>query len=129
MRFEEDGTSISFANSKMFFFACTGGMSKNYTHIKQLMYTEPTVLHGLLQKLADAVVDYIKYQADAGAQTVQIFDSWAAQLSPKDFDIFAGPYIKYIIQRTKEVSTELSFNVGLFLSLLLFCRIGITISF
>jgi uroporphyrinogen decarboxylase len=79
-------------------------MSKNYTHIKQLMYTEPAVLHGLLQKLADAVVTYIKYQADAGAQTVQIFDSWAAQLSPQDFDIFAGPYITYIIQQAKKVS-------------------------
>jgi uroporphyrinogen decarboxylase len=50
------------------------------------------------------VVTYIKYQADAGAQTVQIFDSWAAQLSPQDFDIFAGPYITYIIQQAKKVS-------------------------
>lgn len=39
-----------------------GGMSKNYTHIKQLMFTQPEVLHGLLQKLADSVVTYIKYQ-------------------------------------------------------------------
>ena len=78
-------------------------MSKNYTHIKKLMYTEPAVLHALLQKLADAVVTYIKYQADAGAQTVQIFDSWAAQLSPQDFDVFAGPYITYIIQQAKKV--------------------------
>lgn len=45
-----------------------GGMSKNYTHIKQLMFSNPDVLHGLLQKLADAVVTYIKYQADNGAQ-------------------------------------------------------------
>ena len=67
------------------------------------MYSQPEVLHALLQKLADAVVTYIKYQADAGAQTVQIFDSWAAQLSPKDFDIFAGPYISYIIQQAKKV--------------------------
>jgi len=92
------------------------------------MYTEPIVLHGLLQKLADAVVDYIKYQADAGAQTVQIFDSWAAQLSPQDFDIFAGPYIKYIIQQAKKVGIELNLNVGLSLSLLLLCRIVIKIN-
>ena len=45
-----------------------GGMSKNYTHIKKLMFSNPDVLHGLLQKLADAVVTYIKYQADNGAQ-------------------------------------------------------------
>ena len=84
-----------------------GGMSKNYIHIKKLMYTNPEVLHGLLQKLADAVVTYIKYQADAGAQTVQIFDSWAAQLSPQDFDIFAGPYITYIIREAKKLCPDL----------------------
>lgn len=84
-----------------------GGMSKNYTHIKQLMFSEPEVLHALLQKLADAVVTYIKYQADAGAQAVQIFDSWAAQLSPQDFDVFAGPYISYIIQQAKKQCPDL----------------------
>lgn len=78
-------------------------MSKNYTHIKKLMFSDPTVLHALLQKLADAVVTYIKYQADAGAQVVQIFDSWAAQLSPQDFDIFSGPYLSYIIKQAKQV--------------------------
>lgn len=79
-----------------------GGMSKNYTAIKKLMFTQPEVLHGLLQKLADAVVDYIKYQHDAGAQVVQVFDSWAAQLSPQDFDVFAGPYISYVLKKAKQ---------------------------
>ena len=78
-------------------------MSKNYTHIKKLMFSDPAVLHALLQKLADAVVTYIKYQADAGAQVVQIFDSWAAQLSPQDFDVFSGPYLSYIIKQAKQV--------------------------
>lgn len=84
-----------------------GGMSKNYTHIKKLMFSHPEVLHGLLQKLADAIVTYIKYQADNGAQVVQLFDSWAAQLAPKDFDVFAGPYIKYIIEESKKVCPDL----------------------
>lgn len=74
-------------------------MSKNYTAIKKLMFTQPEVLHALLQKLADAVVDYIAYQHEAGAQVVQVFDSWAAQLSPQDFDVFAGPYLGYIFRR------------------------------
>ncbi len=81
----------------------SGGMSKNYTHIKKLMFSDPAVLHALLQKLADAVVTYIKYQADAGAQVVQIFDSLAAQLSPQDFDVFSGPYLSYIIKQAKQV--------------------------
>eukprot|EP00890_Picochlorum_soloecismus_P004590 jgi/Picsp_1/5131/NSC_02494-R1_uroporphyrinogen decarboxylase chloroplast precursor len=84
-----------------------GGMSKNYTHIKSLMFSNPEVLHGLLKKLADAVVTYIKYQADNGAQAVQIFDSWAAQLSPRDFDVFSGPYIKYIIEESKKQCPDL----------------------
>ncbi|KAI3424787.1 hypothetical protein D9Q98_008174 [Chlorella vulgaris] len=84
-----------------------GGMSKNYTQIKKLMFTEPQVLHALLQKLADAVVTYIKYQHDNGAQVVQIFDSWAAQLSPMDFDIWCGPYIKYIIAESKKTCPDL----------------------
>lgn len=46
------------------------------------------------------------FQADNGAQTVQIFDSWAANLSPRDFDVFAGPYLHYIIKKAKEASSR-----------------------
>jgi hypothetical protein len=42
------------------------------------------------------VADYVRYQADAGAQVVQIFDSWASHLSPQDFDVFSGPYIRRV---------------------------------
>lgn len=52
-------------------------------------------------------------QADAGAQAVQIFDSWAAQLSPMDFDVFAGPYLHYIIKEAKKVSSHLGWSPGL----------------
>jgi len=46
-------------------------------------------------------------QADAGAQVVQIFDSWAAHLAPRDFDIFAGPYIKQIVDSVKQTHPDL----------------------
>ena len=46
-------------------------------------------------------------QADAGAQAVQIFDSWASQLSPQDFDVFAGPYIKQIIASVRKVGSRI----------------------
>jgi len=74
-----------------------GGSSKNFAHIKRLAFGEPAVLHALLDKLADNVADYCRYQADAGAQVIQIFDSWASQLQPTDFDAFSGPYIKKVI--------------------------------
>lgn len=71
-----------------------GGSSKNFTHIKRMMLAEPATLHALLDKLATNVADYVRYQADAGARVVQIFDSWAAHLMPQDFDEFCAPYNK-----------------------------------
>ena len=84
-----------------------GGSSKNYTHIKKLAFGDPATLHALLSHLAGGIADYIRYQADAGAQAVQIFDSWAAELAPQDFDVFAGPYIKQIIADVKKTHPDL----------------------
>ncbi|CAD7698626.1 unnamed protein product [Ostreobium quekettii] len=78
-----------------------GGSSRNYTHVKRLAFANPDVLNALLQKLADNVAKYVKYQADCGAQAVQIFDSWASSLSPSDFDVFAAPYITQIIDSVR----------------------------
>lgn len=74
-----------------------GGSSKSFAHIKKMAFGQPDVLHALLHRLADNVADYCRYQADAGAQVIQIFDSWASQLSPQDFDVFSGPYIKRVV--------------------------------
>lgn len=52
-------------------------------------------------------------QADAGAQAVQIFDSWASELSPQDFDVFAGPYIKQIIASVRQVRAQKIVEGGL----------------
>ena len=84
-----------------------GGSSKNYTHIKRLAFGDPATLHALLKHLAGGIADYIRYQADAGAQAVQIFDSWAAELAPQDFDVFAGPYIRQIIDDVKKTHPDL----------------------
>jgi len=91
-----------------------GGSSKNFAAIKRLAFGEPAVLHALLDKLADNVADYVRYQADAGAQTVQIFDSWASHLSPQDFDVFSGPYIKKVIDSVR--TTHPSLPIILYIS-------------
>ncbi|GMH44040.1 hypothetical protein BSKO_11974 [Bryopsis sp. KO-2023] len=83
-----------------------GGSSKNYTHIKKLAYQQPEVLHALLGRLADNIADYCRYQADSGAEVIQIFDSWASHLSPQDFDVFAGPYIKEIIESFRKTHPQ-----------------------
>lgn len=53
------------------------------------------------------MANYIKYQADNGAQAVQIFDSWATELSPVDFEEFSLPYLKQIVDSVKETHPEL----------------------
>ncbi|KAG2446921.1 hypothetical protein HYH02_008077 [Chlamydomonas schloesseri] len=84
-----------------------GGSSKNFAHIKKMAFSTPEVLHALLDKLADNVADYVRYQADAGAQVVQIFDSWASELQPQDFDVFSGPYIKKVIDSVRKTHPDL----------------------
>lgn len=84
-----------------------GGSSKHFAHIKRMAFAEPEVLHALLDKLADNVADYCRFQADAGAQVIQIFDSWASNLQPQDFDVFSGPYIKKVIDSVKRTHPDL----------------------
>lgn len=78
-----------------------GGSSKSFVHTKRMAFAQPEVLHALLGRLADAIADYVRYQADAGAQAVQIFDSWASHLSPQDFDAFSAPYIRRVIDSVR----------------------------
>lgn len=84
-----------------------GGSSKNYTKIKKMAFTEPEVLHALLDKLAESIIIYTRYQADAGAQAVQLFDSWASFLTPDDFEVFSLPYLKKIIEEVKKTHPDL----------------------
>ncbi|KAK1365429.1 Uroporphyrinogen decarboxylase [Heracleum sosnowskyi] len=88
-------------------YVVEGGSSKNFTKIKRLAFSQPKVLHALLQKFATSMVKYIKYQADSGAQAVQIFDSWATELSPEDFEEFSMPYLKQIVDAVKQTHPTL----------------------
>lgn len=81
-----------------------GGSSTEYKQIKSLGYQNPKVLHALLKKLADNIGDYANFQIDAGAQVIQIFDSWAGNLSPYDYDTFAAPYQRIVVEKIKAVN-------------------------
>jgi uroporphyrinogen decarboxylase len=73
-----------------------GKGSKTWDGAKQFAYTQPDLAHRLLQKITDITIDYLKAQALAGADVVQVFDSWAGALSPADFKTFAQPYLLQI---------------------------------
>ncbi|UIE37752.1 uroporphyrinogen decarboxylase [Leptodesmis sichuanensis] len=87
-------------------YAIEGKSSKDYTVIKSMAFNEPAMLHEFLGKLADAIATYVRYQIDSGAQVVQMFDSWAGQLSPQDYDTFALPYQQRIVQQVKETHPD-----------------------
>ncbi|HSU26223.1 MAG TPA: uroporphyrinogen decarboxylase [Pyrinomonadaceae bacterium] len=73
-----------------------GRGSKTFDKVKSFIYNEPAAAHELLQSLSDAVVDYLNAKIRSGCDAVQIFDTWAGNLSPADFDEFSLRYIKYI---------------------------------
>lgn len=75
-----------------------GGSSKVFWETKKMMFTNPTLFHELMQKITDCTILYLQAQAEAGAQALQIFDSWAGILAPSDFATFALPYVQQIIK-------------------------------
>jgi uroporphyrinogen decarboxylase len=84
-------------------YAVEGKSSKDYALIKQMAFTEPELLHDLMVKLADSIARYVIFQIESGAQIVQIFDTWAGQLNPADYKIFALPYEKRIVDQVRKV--------------------------
>lgn len=83
-----------------------GGSSTEYKKIKSLGYQSPEVLHAMLDRLAENIGDYAIFQIESGAQVIQVFDSWAGNLSPLDYDIFAAPYQRKVIQKVKAAHPE-----------------------
>jgi uroporphyrinogen decarboxylase len=69
-----------------------GQGQKNFPETKKMIYCQPALAHQILGLLSDVLVDYLQMQIDAGADAVQVFDSWAGILAPEDFELFAAPY-------------------------------------
>ncbi|HEY0058010.1 MAG TPA: uroporphyrinogen decarboxylase [Flavisolibacter sp.] len=89
-----------------------GKGSKTWEIAKQFAYTEPALAHQLLQKITDITIDYLKAQVTAGADTVQVFDSWAGSLSPADFKTFAQPYLLQISDAVSPYAPVILFPKG-----------------
>ena len=78
-------------------YVIEGGHSKNYILTKGMMYQNRPAWHGLMEKLADMLIRYLNSQIGAGAQAVQLFDSWVGCLSPQDYEEYVLPYSKKVI--------------------------------
>ncbi len=78
-----------------------GKTSKQFLKIKSLMFQQPKVMHNLLDKVAKATILYINAQIEAGAQAIQLFDSWAGALAPEDFEEFAVRYASQVFDGLK----------------------------
>jgi uroporphyrinogen decarboxylase len=90
-----------------------GGSSRNYIRTKGLMYAEPAVWQALLEHLAGVVANYLIAQVEAGAQAIQLFDSWAGALSPDDYAEYVLPHSRRIVQAVRATGVPvIHFGVG-----------------
>lgn len=94
----------------LFCYMVEGGGSKLFVQVKTWIYKYPNESSWMLEKLAELCVEHLALQVKAGAQIVQVFDSWAAELSPSSFKDFSLPYLRYISKhlpkRLKELEQE-----------------------
>jgi uroporphyrinogen decarboxylase len=93
-------------------YVCEGGGSKNYINTKRLMYTDPGAWHSLMSRIARALVGYLNAQVEAGAQAVQIFDSWVGALSPDDYREYVLPHTREVVRGVRPGVPVIHFGTG-----------------
>lgn len=89
-----------------------GGPSRDQLVARSFMHREPTAWHRLMEKLTDVAVDYIAAQAAAGAQIIQVFDSWAGSLSVADYRTFVWPHSHRVLAATPVGTPLVHFATG-----------------
>jgi len=89
-----------------------GGGSKNYVHTKRLMYDDAGAWHAMMALISRALVKYLNAQIAAGAQAVQLFDSWVGCLSPDDYREFVLPHTRSVIRGVTPGVPVMHFGTG-----------------
>ncbi len=89
-----------------------GGGSRHYIHTKGLMYRDPGAWRALMERLVRAITAYLNGQIVAGAQAVQLFDSWVGCLSPEDYRTFVLPFMKELIHKITPGAPVIHFGTG-----------------
>ena len=94
-------------------YAIEGGHSDHYAHTKALMYDEPQAWHRFCGLLADTMIDYLRAQVAAGADVVQVFDSWVGILGPADYREFVLPHTRRIFDELSDTGVPtIHFGTG-----------------
>ena len=78
-------------------YVVEGKPTRDFVHVKTLMYREPGVWHALMEKLTETFVPYVRAKVGAGADVIQVFDSWVGALSTADYEEFVAPYSARIL--------------------------------
>lgn len=78
-----------------------GGGSKEFLHIKRMAFTEPVVLGHLLESITTVLVEYLAGQVRAGADALQIFESWGSALAPEDYRVHVLPHLRRLVSEAK----------------------------
>jgi uroporphyrinogen decarboxylase len=89
-----------------------GGGSKHFLKVREMMYHNPTLFKSLLDKLADAVVEYMLMQMECGISAIQLFDTWAGELNPEDYDRFVLPVVQKIFEKIKVKKVPLIYYIN-----------------
>ncbi len=84
-----------------------GGKSSHFVKTKKLMYAEPDAWHALMAKLAKVTVGYLRAQAGAGAQALQLFDSWVGALGVDDYRTYVQPHVKFVFDGLADLGLPL----------------------
>jgi len=82
-------------------YVIEGGHTRDYAHVKTLMFNDPATFGRLMELLAEVVAGYLLAQIEAGAQAVQLFDSWVGWLGPYDYERFVLPHVRYIVDQVR----------------------------
>ncbi len=93
-------------------YAIEGGSSRHYDRAKTFMYRDPAAWDALMQLLADATAVYLNAQVKAGAQVIQVFDSWVGTLSPHDYQRFVQPHMARLFSRLDPSAPAIHFGTG-----------------
>jgi uroporphyrinogen decarboxylase len=93
-------------------YAIEGGASRHYDVAKAFMYRDPGAWNALLERLTDATALYLIAQAEAGAQALQVFDSWVGTLAPHDYERFVQPHMARLFARMPPETPTIHFGTG-----------------